>query len=93
MSPEELLDKIDSKETFLEFLDAFVSNREEAAALEAKDPTKYQWGGANAWQSSSISSFLCSSRVYFESGPQRHDGADLSWKDLAEFLYFGKIYE
>ena len=93
MSPEELLDRVDSKETFLKFLDAFISNREKADALETKDPARYQWGGAKDWQNSSISSFLSASRVYFEPGPERHEGANLTWKDLAEFLYFGKIYE
>ncbi|MFK8013465.1 MAG: hypothetical protein AB8B80_15610 [Marinicellaceae bacterium] len=93
MNPEEQIENIIDKESFMKFLEAFISDRESAEALERKDPEKYQWGGANNWQNSSISHFLDSSSCFFIDGPHRHEGNEISWKDLANFLYFGKIYE
>ena len=93
MSPEEQIKNITDKESFMKFLEIMIIDRESAEELERKDPEKYQWRGANNWQNSSISHFLESGSCYFTEGPHRHKGNELSWKDLAGFLYFGKIYE
>ncbi len=93
MSPENLIDKVKDKETFIQFLDALILDRQDAENLERDNPTKYQWDGANNWQNSSISSFLESASMYLIEGPHRHEGDKINWKDLAAFLYFGKIYE
>ena len=93
MSPEKQIENIVDKESFMKFLQAFIADRESAEMLERKEPEKHQWGGANNWQNSSISHFLESGSCYFTDGPHRHEGSELSWKDLANFLYFGKIYE
>ena len=87
------LESVKDKETFLKFLEEFVSDRQRAEELESEDPKKWSWGGANGWQNSDISMFLESASCYFHEGPECHSGETLSWKDLAEFLYYGKIYE
>jgi len=93
MSPEEQIDQITDKESFIKFLSAFIKDRETAESLERERPEKWQWGGAGNWQNSSISSFLEAGSCYFTEGAERHKGSELTWRDLAEFLYFGKIYE
>jgi hypothetical protein len=93
MNPEEQIKNIVDKESFMGFLEAFISDRESAEVLERNEPEKYQLGGANNWQNHSISHFLESASCYFTDGPHRHEGNELSWKNLANFLYFGKIYE
>jgi len=93
MSPEELIDQVNDKESFVKFLDSFISDCQIAEKMERENPEMYQWGGANNWQNSSISCFLESASVYLMEGPHRHEGGDLDWKDMANFLYFGKIYE
>lgn len=87
------MESVADKESFLEFLEALVKDREEAEKIESNDPQKWSWGGANGWQNSDISMFLESASCYFHEGPHCHSGDNLSWKDLAQFLYFGKIYE
>jgi len=89
----EILDKVTDKDSFLEFLEALISEREEADELEKSEPEKWAYGGANGWQNSSISSFLECASCFFLEDPHRHSGEELSWKDMAEFLYYGKIYE
>ena len=93
MTPEELLDLVIDRDSFIQFLDALISDREKAESIENDNPKKYRWSGANSWQNTTISSFLEAASVYFMEESQRHNGNACEWKDLADFLYFGKIYE
>lgn len=61
--------------------------------MELNEPVRYQLGGANDWQNASISSYLYASLEYFSPGPFHKPETTPSWRMLAEFLYFGKIYE
>lgn len=86
-------DAVHDRESFIAFVDALIEDRAQADALEAESPDHYRYGGAAGWQSSSISAFLecalagslAQQRWGGERGP--------SWRDFAEFLYLGKIYE
>jgi rhamnogalacturonyl hydrolase YesR len=89
MKLHEALDKVKDKASFFEFLHVLIEDREVAEALEQESPEKWQWGGANGWQNSAISSFLECASCYFN----EESSEELSWRDFAEFLYFGKIYE
>jgi hypothetical protein len=93
MPPEELLDKVVDRDSFVAFVNALASQREQAEQLERDDPTRYQLGGAHHWQNSSISSFLYASLAYFDAKPFHKPEREPSWKMLADILYYGKIYE
>jgi len=75
------------------FVWALVADRESAEALERADPKHYQLGGARNWQNGSISTFLGAAASYFDDADWASNTAQPSWRDLAEFLYLGKIHE
>lgn len=89
MMLHEALEKVKDKTSFLEFLEILISDREKAETLENENPDYWQWGGANGWQNSSISSFLGAASCCFD----ETENEDVSWKTIANFLYYGKIYE
>ncbi len=93
MSPEERLDSVVDRESFLAFVRALIEEREEAERMERDEPERYRWGGALNWQNSEISAFLEAALNDFEPGPFHQPEWPPSWKMFAEFLYFGKIYE
>jgi len=86
-------DSVIDRESFIRFVQALAADREEAERLEKADPKQYQWGGANDWQNGSISSFLECALAGSEAQDNWGSAAGPSWKDLAVFLYLGKIYE
>ena len=91
-SPEEFLEKVSDRASFIEFLTALAEEREEAERMERDEP-RYQRGGAHNWQNGSISSFLWASLAYFDAKPFHEPESAPSWRMLAEILYHGKIYE
>ena len=93
-SPEELLDAVNSRETFLAFVGALVDDRREADAIEASNPQGYRWAGANGWQNGTIAMFLEGALAYAQSSNWADRQSDApTWADLARFLFLGKIYE
>lgn len=46
MSPEERLDSVVDRESFLAFVRALIEEREEAERIERDEPERYRWGGA-----------------------------------------------
>ncbi len=93
LSLEELLDRVDDRDTFISFVEAMAAEREEAERMERTERDRYQFGGALDWQNSDISAFLLAALAYFEPSASRQPESTPSWKMFAEFLYFGKIYE
>lgn len=92
-SPEELLDRVVDRKSFVEFVTALAEERGEAEQMERDEPVRHQVGGAHNWQNGSISSFLYASLAYFDSKPFHEPESAPSWKMLADILYYGKIYE
>src|SRR5262249_18267046 len=93
MSPEELCDLVHDRESFLEFAQALADERRRAEGIEAQDPINKQWGiGALGWSNTCVSLFIEGAMSHF-----LLDGAEKvenpTWKDLAEFLYCGKVIE
>ena len=80
-------DLVNDRKSFVRFVHALIADREDAERLEKVV------GGTSDWQNSSISTFLECALAGAEA--QRKWGTDPapSWKDLAIFLYLGKIYE
>jgi hypothetical protein len=93
VTTEELLDRVIDRDSFIAFVSALADERREAQRLEQEEPIRYQLGGALNWQNGDIASFLEAALCYFDGGPFHQPEAVPSWRMLAEFLYFGKIYE
>ncbi len=92
MSPDDLLDEVIDRDSFLAFVRELAAERWEAERMEREDEG-YQFGGALGWQNGDISAFLEAALHYFEPGPFHQPEDQPSWRMFAEFLYFGKIYE
>lgn len=77
--PEELLENVRDRESFMAFIRALVADRERAEELERQQPTIHDTGIAGEWQNSSISAYLGAAESYFEdSGGCRFKPADLA---------------
>jgi hypothetical protein len=93
MSPEDALDLVVDRETFLDFVATLAREREEAERMERDEPERYMLGGALDWQNSTISTFLDAAAECLIANRDRDSSGEPSWKAFAEFLYGGKIYE
>jgi hypothetical protein len=85
---EELLAEVDSRASFLVFVEALAKERLRAEKLERAD-SRPRFEGELGWQNGDISSFLFAAM----SGLHGSSESTPSWKTLAKFLYFGKIIE
>lgn len=86
-------DTANDRESFMRFAEWLIADRRIADDMESSDPQLYKWGGANGWQNSSIASFLDCAIAGADAQDDWGTGSSPSWKDLAVFLYLGKIYE
>ena len=93
MTPEELLDKVSDRDSFIAFVTGLAAEREQAEQMERNEQGRYQLGGAHNWQNRTISSFLYASLAYVDAKPFHEPEAVPSWKMLADVLYHGKVYE
>nr|WP_255712954.1 hypothetical protein [Rhodopirellula sp. JC740] len=92
--PEDLLDTVCDRESFIAFVEALASERERAQQIEREHPNRYVVDGALGWMNGDIQSYLYASLDYFAEGPLKDPPAtEPSWKMLAEFLWCGKIIE
>jgi hypothetical protein len=93
MTSFELLDLVHDRESFMAYAIALAEERRVAEGIEAADPERYQWGGANGWTNNCISLFIEGGLHAFEPGPDEKVIENPTWKDLAEFLYRGQFIE
>ena len=93
MHPEELLNRVKDRDSFIAFVRALAAERAEAEQIERADPVAYQLDGAHNWKNADIASFLYASLDYFTEKPFHQPEAQPSWRMFAEFLHCGKIIE
>ena len=93
MKPEELLDQVKDRQSFVAFVRALAEEREAAQEIERQHPDRYMVDGAFDWKNAEISPFLHACLDYFEDKPFHKPEKEPSWKMFADFLYFGKIIE
>ena len=86
---DELLEKIDSKESFLNFIEALKDNKIDEDKKEKIEPSGLYSDGKNGWVNDTISDFLDSVHA-FGSGT---DDLKLEWQSIATLFYSGKFYE
>jgi len=93
MNPEDLLDDVKDRDSFIAFVEALASEREDAARLERENPQTYIVDGAHNWKNGDIASFLYAALTYFDERPLLRPEKEPSWRMFANFLYCGKIIE
>lgn len=91
MNLNELLEKVNSKETFFQFVKALKEDKIEEDEKESKKPSSPYETGVNGWENGTISSFLDAVESYGEDSKLIKE--ESSWKNFALLLYAGKFYE
>ncbi|ARV08297.1 hypothetical protein BTO05_01065 [Winogradskyella sp. PC-19] len=91
MDLNELLERVNSKDTFLQFVKALKDDKIDEDEKEKTNPSSPYSSGANGWENGTISSFLESIEAYGEDSEQIKD--EPNWKSFALLLYAGKFYE
>ena len=93
MSPEELLDTVNDRESFVAFVRSLADERDRAEQEEKEKPNVYVVDGAYNWKNGDIASFLWACLEYFEDRPFHKPDSEPNWRMFANFLWCGKIYE
>lgn len=93
MRPEELLNKVNDRDSLIAFVRALAAERTEAERIEREHPKSYIVDGALDWKNADIASFLYSCLDYFSEKPFHKPELAPSWQMFADFLYHGKIIE
>ena len=92
--PEDLLDDVHDRDSFIAFVKCLAEERSNAQKIEADNPKSYMVDGALGWANGDIPNYLWACLEYFSDGPLREPPAtDASWRAFADFLYCGKIIE
>ncbi len=86
-------DTVTDRASFERFVDDLAADRRGAEDLERADPHRFRLGGARDWQNCSISMFLDGALAGTQDRADWASEGSLTWRDLAVFLYLGKIYE
>ncbi|MEN0048706.1 MAG: hypothetical protein AAF806_16715 [Bacteroidota bacterium] len=86
---DEILDKVNSKEAFFEFVKALKKNKEDEDRKEKLRPSSPYSHGTNGWENGSIPAFLDAIHAFGQDNKE----IQLSWKSFALLLYSGKFYE
>jgi hypothetical protein len=93
MRPEDLLDQVHDRDSFLAFVEALAEERASAQEIEKAHPDIYVVDGAMGWKNGDIARFLEAAMSYFADDPSRDEEKEPSWTMFANFLYCGKIIE
>jgi hypothetical protein len=91
MNLDDLLEKVDSRKTFLDFVKALRDDRiDEVEKEKVKKSPPYAPGPAG-WENGTIEAFLDAMHAYGLSATALPEQPD--WKTFALLLYAGKFYE
>ncbi|AJQ95081.1 DUF7660 family protein [Gynuella sunshinyii] len=96
MKLHDLIEIVDDENSFLAFVEALKKDRENAIALEKKNPSSPHDSDAGGWENVTIESFLEAAHAWAidsDFGASQGLSSDNIWKKMATFLYCGKIYE
>ena len=94
---DELLEQVDSKETFLRFLSALAADWYASQEMEARSPSSPYGPLANGWENPDIGRFLeamvdwTRTRSAMTGEPSVPE--EPSWKTFAAMFAAGKVYE
>ena len=91
MDLNNLLEKVNSKETFLQFVKALKEDKIDEGEKEKIKPSNPYGPGANGWENGTIDMFLDAIQEFGEDS--HHITEEPSWKSFALLLFAGKFYE
>ena len=89
MDLDELLQKVNSKESFLQFVNILRDDKKDENLKEIVNSPSLYNAGLNGWENSTIIDFLESIERYGKDSEINNP----SWKNFALLLYSGKFYE
>lgn len=92
---DDLLERVNDRESFLVFARALTNDREEEVRNETESPTSPFGLGSNGWENGSIEAFLDAAIAWTEDsiGSAIELPEEPAWQSFARFLYAGKHYE
>ncbi|MCA6379134.1 MAG: hypothetical protein IM613_15765 [Cytophagales bacterium] len=91
MKLDDLLEKVNSKQSFLDFVEALRDDKiDEDEKEKIKKSNPYE-PGANGWQNGTIDTFLDAIHAFGQDSSHITEQPD--WKGFALLLYAGKFYE
>ena len=91
MDLDKLLEKVKSKQSFLDFVAALKNDKiDEEEKEKISGPSPYG-PGLNGWENGTIESFLDAIHAFGQAGIEADENPD--WKTFALLLYAGKFYE
>jgi len=95
MKPEDLLNRVSDRDSFIAFVEALADERRRAAEIERENSDVYVCDGAHGWMNADIPQFLEASLGFFADDPADDppEAKEPSWRTFAEILYCGKIIE
>jgi len=91
MKLDDLLDKVNSKQSFLDFVEALRDDKIDEDEKEKIKKSNPYGPGANGWQNGTIDTFLDAIHAFGQDSSNITEQPD--WKGFALLLYAGKFYE
>ncbi len=88
---EELAASVDSRDSFLAFVEALAAERRQDAVVESARPSSAYGPTAAGWENVSLHDFLEAAVACARDGNRLP--AQPTWRDMALFLLGGKAYE
>ncbi|MEZ5426011.1 MAG: hypothetical protein R2747_07095 [Pyrinomonadaceae bacterium] len=79
--------------SFVAFLKVLSQEEAEAEKLLTEKPDEYKYSSILGWENGGIANYLDAISRCLEDGSRFKQSKQLSWKELAEIFYMGKIYE
>jgi hypothetical protein len=87
-----MIERVDSKESFLEFVAALRTDWAASRAAEQTSPSSPYGPAARGWENVELGGFLEAMQAWTEDMDERVPAAP-SWRTFADMLYAAKIYE
>lgn len=92
MELHRLVERVDSKATFLEFVAALRTDWEASRVEEQAHPSSPYSPAARGWENTDLGHFLEAMHAWTKDMDDRVP-TSANWRSFAEMLYAGKIYE
>ena len=91
----DLLERVNDRESFLAFARALARDRADEVRREGIEPSSRYEPGWNGWENGSIEAFLDAAIGWTEDtiGTEMGLPVEPAWRSFARFLYAGKLYE
>ena len=87
----EIVTNVNSKESFLAFVEALAQDRIDEIEKEKIKPSNPSGAGTNGWQNTTIENFLESVHSFGQDSSEIKE--EPTWKTFALLLLAGKMYE